>query len=113
MPPSENAIGLIETRGIVALTAGIEAMMKTADVRCVAVERVSSGYFAAAVQGSIASVRQALDSGTAAVKQYGELRSAQLYPRPDGASAALLDNGTRDALNSPNGHKALAKGRAT
>lgn len=98
MAPSENAIGLIETRGIVALTAGIEAMMKTADVQTVAVERVSSGYYAAAVQGSIASVRQALDSGTAAVKEYGELRSAQLYPRPHEASAALLDNGTKAAL---------------
>jgi len=111
MPPSENAIGLIETRGIVALTAGIEAMMKTADVRCVAVERVSSGYYAAAVQGSIAAVRQALDSGTAAVKQYGDLRSAQLYPRPDGASAALLDNGTRDALNGADGRRSIGEGR--
>jgi ethanolamine utilization protein EutM len=95
---SEKAIGLIETKGIVALTAGIEAMMKTADVQCVHVERISSGYFAAAVQGTIASVRQALDSGTAAVKQYGELRSAQLYPRPDAVSAGLLDNGSRPAL---------------
>lgn len=98
MAPSENAIGLIETRGIVALTAGIEAMMKTADVQTISVERVSSGYFAAAVQGSIAAVRQALDSGTAAVKQYGELRSAQLYPRPHEVSAALLVNGTKAAL---------------
>jgi len=65
------------------------------------------------VQGSIASVRQALDSGTAAVKQYGDLRSAQLYPRPDGASSALLDNGTRDALNATDGHRALGEGRAT
>src|SRR4051794_40057688 len=112
MPPSENAIGLIETRGIVALTAGIEAMMKTADVRCVAVERVSSGYFAAAVQGSIASVRQALDSGTAAVKQYGDLRSAQLYPRPDGVSTALLARGPAEALASTNGHRSLGKGKA-
>jgi len=112
MPPSENAVGLIETRGIVALTAGIEAMMKTADVQCVAVERISSGYFAAAVQGTIASVRQALDSGTAAVKQYGDLRSAQLYPRPHDVSSALLDNGTKAALASADGHRALAKGKS-
>jgi ethanolamine utilization protein EutM len=111
--PSENAIGLIETRGIVALTAGIEAMMKTADVQCVAVERVSSGYFAAAVQGNIASVRQALDSGTAAVKQYGDLRSAQLYPRPHQASSALLENGTKAALCSPKARGTLAKEKTT
>jgi ethanolamine utilization protein EutM len=112
MPPSENAIGLIETRGIVALTAGIEAMLKTADVQCVNVERVSSGYYAAAVQGSIAAVRQALDSGTVAVKQYGELRAAQLYPRPDAVSLGLLENGTRKAL-SANGHRPLPKGKAS
>lgn len=110
---SENAIGIIETRGVVALAAGIEAMMKTADVQTVAVERVSSGYFAAAVQGSIAAVRQALDSGTAAVKQYGDLRSAQLYPRPHEASAALLENGTKAALASGDGHKSVGKGRAS
>jgi len=110
MAPSENAIGLIETRGIVALTAGIEAMMKTADVQTVAVERISSGYFAAAVQGSIAAVRQALDSGTAAVKQYGDLRSAQLYPRPHDVSAKLLENGTKTALASTNGRRSIMEG---
>jgi ethanolamine utilization protein EutM len=110
MPPSENAIGLIETRGIVALTAGIEAMMKTADVECIAVERVSSGYFAAAIRGTIASVRQALDSGSAAVRQYGDLRAAQLYPRPAERSVALLENGTRGALASANGSRELGGG---
>jgi ethanolamine utilization protein EutM len=111
--PSENAIGLIETRGIVALTAGIEAMCKTADVECVSVERISSGFYAAAVQGSIASVRQALDSGTAAVKQYGELRAAQLYPRPDGVSAGLLENGSRQSLAQSNGRRTIGKGKTT
>jgi ethanolamine utilization protein EutM len=109
MPPAETSVGLIETRGIVALTAGIEAMMKTADVECVAVQRVSSGIFAAAVQGSIAAVRQALDSGTAAVKQYGDLRSAQMYPRPHQVSAALLENGTRGAL-AGDGRPSLGQG---
>lgn len=95
---NDTAIGLIETRGIVALVAGIEAMMKTAEVQTVNIERIGSGFFSAAVQGDIAAVRQALDSGSAAVKQYGELRSVQLYPRPAAESAALLDNGTRELL---------------
>lgn len=95
---NDTAIGLIETRGIVALVAGIEAMMKTAEVQTVNIERIGSGFFSAAVQGDIAAVRQALDSGSAAIKQYGELRSAQLYPRPATESAALLDNGTRELL---------------
>jgi ethanolamine utilization protein EutM len=97
---SDRSIGLIETRGLVPLTAGIEAMMKTADVQCVSVQRVSSGYFAAAVEGSIAAVRQALESGTQAVKQYGDLRSAQMYPRPHEVAAGVLENGTRAVLTS-------------
>ncbi len=110
--PAQRSIGLIETRGIVALTAGIEAMMKTANVECVAVQRVSSGVFAAAIQGSIAAVRQALDSGTAAVQQYGDLRSAQMYPRPHGVSAAPLENGTRGPLSgvSTDGRRSLGQG---
>lgn len=110
MAPSDKAVGLIETRGVVALAAGIEAMMKTADVETIAVERVSSGYLAAAVQGSIAAVRQALDSGTEAVKQYGDVRAAQLYPRPHDVSAGLLDNGTREELAGGRGAIGKAKG---
>ncbi|GAA3975064.1 hypothetical protein GCM10023085_66940 [Actinomadura viridis] len=88
---SENAIGIVETRGVVALSAGVEAMIKTADVRCVAIERVTSGYLAAAVRGSLAAVRQAVAAGEAAIRQQGELRSSQVYPKPDPATAALLD----------------------
>jgi ethanolamine utilization protein EutM len=105
-----RSIGLIETRGIVALTAGIEAMMKTADVQCTAVQRVSSGFFAAAVEGSVASVRQALDAGTQAVRQYGELRSAQMYPRPHEVSVVVLENGTRETLARGSGDRALGQG---
>jgi ethanolamine utilization protein EutM len=100
MPATENAIGLFETRGLVALTAGIEAAMKTADVQCVAVERVTSGYLAAAVQGNLAAVRQATGAASAAVKAYGELRSAQVYPKPHAASAQLLANGSREKLQN-------------
>ena len=110
MATSENALGLIETRGIVALTAGIEAMMKTADVQCVAVERVTSGYLVAAVQGDLAAVRQAISSASAAVKSYGELRSAQVYPKPHAVSAQLLSNGTREQLR--NAAAALTAGGA-
>ena len=109
MAPEGRSIGLVETRGIVALTAGIEAMMKTADVRCGSVQRVSSGYYAAAVEGSVAAVRQALESGTQAIREYGELRSAQMYPRPHEAAVAVLENGTREMLA---GGRALGEGQA-
>ncbi len=104
----DRAIGLIETRGIVPLTAGIEAMMKTADVTCIAVERVSSGYYAAAVRGEVAAVRQAIEAGGAAVRQYGELRSTQIYPKPHDRATMLLDNGTAGELSD--GGAALGSG---
>ncbi|WP_326553535.1 BMC domain-containing protein [Micromonospora sp. NBC_01813] len=90
---SDKAIGIVETRGVVALSAGIEAMIKTADVRCIAVERVTSGYLAAAVQGTLAAVRQAVSAGEAAIRQHGDLRSSQIYPKPHPATAALLESG--------------------
>ena len=74
---NDKAVGLIETRGVVALTAAIEAMLKTADVRCLGVERVASGYFAVAVQGSLAAVRQAID-----ITAYGGFLVAQAATLP-------------------------------
>jgi ethanolamine utilization protein EutM len=100
MASTDRAIGIIETRGVVALTAGIEAMMKTSDVRTIAVERVSSGYLAAAVQGSLAAVRSAVEAGSQAVRQYGELRAAQVYPKPHSEAGALLENGTSQRLRT-------------
>src|SRR5690606_14967796 len=94
------AVGLIETRGIVALTAGMEAMMKTADVSCLGIERVASGYFAVAVQGSLAAVRQAIDSGRAAVSNNGELRRAAIFPKPHEAALSHLDQSFSERLAS-------------
>lgn len=98
MAEHDKAVGLIETRGVVPLTAGIEAMLKTSDVQCLSVERISSGYFAASIQGSVAAVRQAIEAGSAAVRQYGELRSSQLYPKPHETSTSVLDGDSRAQL---------------
>lgn len=110
MAESDKAVGLIETRGVVPLTAGIEAMLKTADVQCISIERISSGYFAAAVQGSLAAVRQAIEAGTAAVRQYGDLRSSQMYPKPHEVSTAVLDSRSRTILASTVERRSIAGG---
>lgn len=94
------AIGVIETKGLVALTAGIEAMCKTADVQCIAVYKVGMGYLTATIEGSVASVRQAMEVGEAAVAQYGELRGARMYPKPADTSMSVADNGSRAALGA-------------
>ncbi|MCW5251302.1 MULTISPECIES: BMC domain-containing protein [unclassified Streptomyces] len=114
MNQSGQAVGLVETRGAVALAAGIEAMLKTADVEVAGIERISYGFFAVAVRGQLAAVRQALDSGSAAVAQYGELRAVRMYPRPDAVSLGLLENGSRAALATaaPQGTRSLESGGA-
>lgn len=108
MAEYDRAVALIETRGIVALTAGIEAMMKTADVECVSVERISAGYFAAAVRGTVAAVRQAVEAGNAAVRQYGELRATQVYAKPHEDATDLLDNGSGQRLVAGAGRDSIA-----
>ncbi|MGB0115090.1 MAG: BMC domain-containing protein [Ilumatobacteraceae bacterium] len=95
---ANKAIGIIEARGLVALTAGIEAMCKTADVECVAIQKVGMGFLAAALEGSVAAVRQALEIGELAVREHGELKAARLYPKPDDASLVLLNNGSRQVF---------------
>lgn len=113
MNQSGQAVGLVETRGVVALAAGIEAMLKTANVEVAGIERISYGFFAVAIRGQLAAVRQALDSGSAAVGQYGELRAVRMYPRPDAVSLRLLENGSREALAAAASPKARIQiGRA-
>lgn len=102
-----EAIGIIETKGIVAVSAGIEAMCKTADVECISVTKVGMGYLTATIQGSVAAVRQAIEVGGAAAGQYGELRATRLYPRPAEEAAQLVENGTRSLLA---GGRALGRG---
>jgi ethanolamine utilization protein EutM len=88
---SRSAIGIIETKGLVPLAVAIEAMVKTADVTCVSVDRTGDGYMAAGVMGGIAPVRHALEAGSEAARAYGEVAAAQIYPKPHPTSAALIE----------------------
>lgn len=92
------AIGVIETRGLVALTAGVEAMCKTADVACIDVTKVGMGYLAATVEGTVAAVRQALEAGEAAVAAHGELRGSRLFPKPSDRARDIVDGEHRQLL---------------
>jgi ethanolamine utilization protein EutM len=88
---STGAIGIIETKGLVPLAVAIEAMVKTADVTCVSVDRTGDGYMAAGIMGGIAPVRHALEAGSEAARAYGEVAAAQIYPKPHPTSQALID----------------------
>lgn len=77
-----EALGMIETRGLVAMIEASDAMVKAAKVTLVGWEKVGSGLVTALVRGDVAAVRAATDAGAAAARRVGELVSVHVIPRP-------------------------------
>ena len=78
----EEALGLIETRGWVAMVEASDAMVKAARVQLVHYEKIGGGYVTAIVRGDVAAVKAATDAGAAAARRVGELVSVHVIPRP-------------------------------
>jgi microcompartment protein CcmL/EutN len=86
-----EAIGLIETRGLVGLIEASDAMCKAANVELVKTIQIGGGYVTAVVMGDVGSVRAAVDAGAEAAKAVGELVSSHVIPRPhEGVIEGLL-----------------------
>ena len=77
-----QALGLLETKGLVGLVDASDAMCKAADVQLVKIIEIGGGYVTTIVRGDVGSVRAAIDAGAAAAKALGELVSAHVIPRP-------------------------------
>ena len=77
-----EALGLIETRGFVALVEASDAMVKAANVRLVGYEKIGGGYVTAIVRGDVAAVKAATDAGSAEANKVGELVTVHVIPRP-------------------------------
>jgi microcompartment protein CcmL/EutN len=77
-----EALGLIETRGFVALVEASDAMVKAANVTLVGYEKIGGGYVTAIVRGDVAAVKAATDAGAAAANKVGELVTVHVIPRP-------------------------------
>ena len=77
-----QALGMIETKGLVALFEASDAMLKAADVRFLGWETVGSGLVTAFVSGDVAAVKAATDVGAAAAANVGEVASVQVIARP-------------------------------
>jgi microcompartment protein CcmL/EutN len=77
-----EALGMIETRGLIALIEAADAMVKAAKVTIVGWEKIGSGYVTVLVRGDVAAVRAATDAGAAAARRVGELIAAHVIPRP-------------------------------
>ena len=77
-----DAIGMIETKGVLALVNAADAMAKAADVEIVKRIQIGGGLVATIVRGDVGSVRAAVDAGAAAAEAVGELKAAHVIPRP-------------------------------
>jgi len=79
---AQMAIGMIETRGLVALVQGADAALKAADVSFRGWRKVGSGLCTMFVAGDVAAVKAAVDAGVVAARAVGEVVSVQVIPRP-------------------------------
>ena len=77
-----EALGMIETRGLVGLIEAADAMVKAANVLIVAWDKVDAGLVTVLVRGDVGSVKAATDAGAAAARRVGELVGVHVIPRP-------------------------------
>jgi ethanolamine utilization protein EutM len=82
MADYREALGMIETRGFIAMVEASDAMVKAANVKLVRYEKIGGGYITAIVRGDVAAVRSAIDAGSAAASRVGEVISVHVIPRP-------------------------------
>lgn len=87
---ASQALGMIETKGLVCLIEGIDAMLKAANVQMIGWEKVGSGLVTAFICGDVAAVKAAIDAGAAAASKIGDVVSVQVIPRPHEELASVL-----------------------
>lgn len=87
---SQEALGLIETRGLVGSIEAADAMVKAAHVRLIGKEKVGGGFVTVMVRGDVGAVKAATDAGAAAAERVGELVSVHVIPRPHQEIEAIL-----------------------
>ena len=94
---SNEALGMIETKGLVGSIEAADAMVKAAKVTLIGWEKIGSGYVTAMVRGDVAAVRAATDAGAAAARRVGELIAVHVIPRPHQSLEDVLPIGKAQA----------------
>ena len=92
-----EALGMIETKGLVGSIEAADAMVKTAQVVLTGREYVGSGYVTVIVRGDIGAVKAAVDAGARAARRVGELVSVHVIPRPFGEVDSHLPEAPTDS----------------
>src|SRR3954469_15414366 len=85
-----EALGMIETKGLVPLIEASDAMLKAANVTLIGWQKIGSGLVTAFIVGDVAAVKAALDAGAAAAGRIGEVAGVQVIPRPAEDMANVL-----------------------
>jgi ethanolamine utilization protein EutM len=100
MAKALEALGMIETKGFVALLEATDAMMKAANVQFMGWDKVGSGLVTAFVTGDVAAVKAATDAGANAAGRIGDVVSVQVIPRPHEDLGTVLPARTRGKASS-------------
>ena len=93
MSNATQALGMIETRGLIGSVEAADAMVKAANVTLVGKEDIGGGLVTVFVRGDVGAVKAATDAGAAAAQRVGELISVHVIPRPDGSVESILPGG--------------------
>ena len=91
---SSEALGLIETKGLIGSIEAADAMVKAANVILIGKEYIGAGYVTVMVRGDVGAVKAATDAGAAAARRVGELISVHVIPRPHAEVERILPKGT-------------------
>ncbi|MDR3541747.1 MAG: ethanolamine utilization microcompartment protein EutM [Desulfosporosinus sp.] len=92
-----EALGLIETRGLVGAIEAADAMVKAANVQLIGYEKVGGALVTVMVRGDVGAVKAATDAGAAAAQRVGELISVHVIPRPHGDVEMMLPAAKKEA----------------
>ena len=87
---NQEALGMVETRGLVAAIEAADAMVKAADVKLVGTEKIGSGLITVMVRGDVGAVKAATEVGGEAATRLGELVAVHVIPRPHLDVAKIL-----------------------
>ena len=85
-----EALGLVETKGLIGSIEAADAMVKAANVVLIGKEYIGAGYVTVMVRGDVGAVKAATDAGAAAARRVGELVSVHVIPRPHGEVEKIL-----------------------
>jgi ethanolamine utilization protein EutM len=94
---ANEALGLIETRGLVSLLEASDAMLKAANVQLIGWDKVGSGMVTGFVSGDVAAVKAAVDAGAEAAGRVGEVISTHVIPRPHDELSSVLPKAKKAA----------------